>query len=62
MLRLVLPAFVVSTVVAAIGVVLVLVGQRTVGLVLVVVAAVGGLLFRARLVMRAELGQRPPRG
>jgi hypothetical protein len=53
-LRLVLPAFAVSTVLAVIGVVLVLSGQRTIGLVLVVVAAVGGLLYRGRRLAKAQ--------
>jgi hypothetical protein len=59
-LRLVLPAFVASTVVAAAGVVLVLSGQRTVGFVLVVIAAVGGIFWRARVVLRAQQRRLPP--
>ena len=57
-LRLVLPAFVVSTALAVAGIVLVLLGHDVVGLVLVAVAAVGGLFYRARVVWRAQ--QRPP--
>ena len=59
-LRLVLPAFAVSTVLAVVGVVLVLVGQRTIGLIVIVVAAVGGLFYRARRLMRAQQLQAPP--
>ena len=58
-LRLVLPSFVVSTLVAAAGVALFFVGQRTIGLFLVVLATVGGLAVRARLVYREQM--RPPR-
>lgn len=59
-LRLVLPAFAASTVVAATGVALVLVGHRTVGLILVVIAAVGGLFYRARVLLRAQQRGQPP--
>jgi hypothetical protein len=59
-LRVVLPAFVASTLVALIGVVLVLTGHRTVGLVIIAVGALGGLVVRMRLVTRAQQQRRPP--
>ncbi len=59
-LRLVLPSFVASGALAVAGLVLALAGHRTVGLVLVAVAAVGGLAMRAVLVYRAQLRNRPP--
>lgn len=55
-LRIVLPSFIVSTVLAVAGVVLFVSGYRTVGLVLVMVAAIGGLVVRGRLVYRAQIG------
>lgn len=57
-LRIVLPSFLASTALAVAGVVLFVVGQRTIGLVLVIVGAVGGLAVRARLVYRAQMGGR----
>jgi hypothetical protein len=54
-LRLILPAFIGSTAVAVVGLVLILTHHRTVGIVLVVIAAVGGLAFRAALVYRAQM-------
>lgn len=59
-LRLVLPSFVVSTALAAAGVALFVVGQRTIGLILVVLATVGGLAVRGRLVYREQMRHRPP--
>ncbi|MDA8062937.1 MAG: hypothetical protein M0T80_11015 [Actinomycetota bacterium] len=53
-LRIVLPSFVVSMALAVVGVVLFVYGYQVIGLVLVVVATVGGLAVRARLVYRAQ--------
>ena len=58
-LRIVAPSFIASIALAVAGVVLFVSGYRTVGLVLVVAAAVGGLAVRARLVYGAEIGGRP---
>ncbi len=59
-MRVVLPAFAVSTVVAAAGLALVLAGQRTIGVALVAVAALGGMALRTRLVYRAQQQARQP--
>jgi uncharacterized membrane protein YgaE (UPF0421/DUF939 family) len=59
-LRIILPSFVISVVLAVVGVALFVSGYHTVGMVLVIVAAVGGLLVRGRLVYRAQMGGRPP--
>ena len=59
-LRIILPSFIISVVLAVAGVVLFVSGYHTVGMVLVIVAAVGGLVVRGRLVYRAQMGGRRP--
>ncbi|MST34880.1 hypothetical protein GHK86_19405 [Acidimicrobiaceae bacterium USS-CC1] len=57
-MRVILPSFVASMALAAAGLALFVVGQRTIGLILVVVATVGGLAVRTRLVYREQVRQR----
>jgi hypothetical protein len=56
--RIVLPVFAASTLVMVVGVVLALTHHRSIGLVLVVVGAVGGFAVRARLMIRSQQGPR----
>jgi uncharacterized membrane protein len=57
--RLLMPAFAASTVVVLIGVVLAGSHHRTLGVILIVVGAVGGLAVRAWLMLRDQQGRRP---
>ena len=52
--RLLLPAFAASALVVVVGVVLVLVHHRTIGVILVVIGAVGGFFLRAALMLRSQ--------
>jgi hypothetical protein len=59
--RLVVPVFVASTLVMAIGLLLVVAHHRSVGLIIIVAGAVGGFLVRAWLMIRSQQGPRPLR-
>ncbi len=59
-LRLVLPVFAASTLIVVLGVILDLAHHRTIGIVLVVIGAVGGFFLRTALMYRNQQGRRPP--
>jgi hypothetical protein len=53
-MRMLLPSFLLSTVLVVVGIILVLAHHRGVGLFLVVVAAAGGFVIRMRLMLRSR--------
>lgn len=59
-MRLVLPSFIGSTLLAVAGLVLALDHHRTTGLVLIAIAAVGGLGLRGYIVYRAQMRNGSP--
>jgi uncharacterized membrane-anchored protein len=60
-IRLMLPVFIISALVAIVGLVLFTSHHQTVGLVLIAIGAVGGFAIRARIMFRQQIGRRPPR-
>ena len=58
--RLLLPIFAASTLVMVIGVILALAHHRTAGFIVVAIGAVGGFVVRARIMIRSQVGRRPP--
>jgi uncharacterized membrane protein len=60
-LRLVLPSFAVTAVCAVVGLVLIVLHHRAIGVVILVIGAVGGFLFRMRLMWRHQQGGGRPR-
>jgi hypothetical protein len=53
-MRMLLPSFILSTVLVVVGIILVLAHHRGVGLFLVVVAAATGFVVRMRLMLRSR--------
>jgi hypothetical protein len=58
--RLLMPVFAASILVVLVGVILARSHHRTIGVVLIVVGAVGGFAVRAWLMIRDQQGRRPP--
>jgi hypothetical protein len=58
---LVLPSFAATAVCAVVGLVLIVLHHRAIGVVILVIGAVGGFLFRMRLMWRAQQGGGRPR-
>jgi len=55
-LRLVLPSFAVTAVCVVVGLVLIVLHHRGIGLAVVVIGAAGGFVFRMRLMWRQQQG------